>query len=85
MYEESALHSRALSYVVYSGSAVRYPGRCLMKYIDHNSEYIGDYFNISAVGQGISICRQSKTKEIPHIPPATFYTKRERPEVRQRY
>lgn len=61
MYEESALHSRALFYVVYSGSTVRYPGGCLMK-------YIGDYFNILAVRQGISICRQSKTKEIPHIP-----------------
>lgn len=68
MYEESALDSRALFYVVYSGSTVRYPGGFLMKYIDHESEYIGDYFNISAVRQGISICRQSKTKEIPHIP-----------------
>ncbi|MBR9658712.1 hypothetical protein CWB33_27505 [Bacillus cereus] len=39
------------------------------KYIEHNSEYIGDYCNISTIRQGISTYRQSKTKEILHIPP----------------
>lgn len=47
MYEESALHSRALFYVVYSGSAVRYLGGCLMKYID-------DFSNISTTTRNIS-------------------------------
>ncbi|OJE41640.1 hypothetical protein BAQ47_08470 [Bacillus tropicus] len=31
------------------------------KFIDHNSEYIGDYFNISTIRQGISTYQQIMT------------------------
>ncbi|KXY81271.1 hypothetical protein AT258_20030 [Bacillus wiedmannii] len=46
-----------------------YPGGCSVK-------YISDFSNISTIRQGISTYRQSKTKEILHIPRNILYEKR---------